>query len=124
MEFIPEGMTVSKHRYKEILHCLRNSVRRKHPELCRRKNWLLLRDNAPAHHFVLVQEELEKQQITVLPHPPCSPELAPFDFFFFPRLKEKLRECLFQSTEIITATRETIQDLPVDIFQHCFQQLY
>jgi hypothetical protein len=33
MEFIPEGATVNKHRYKEILRCLHNSVRLKHPEL-------------------------------------------------------------------------------------------
>jgi hypothetical protein len=32
MEFIP-GATVNKHRYKEILRCLRNSICCKHPEL-------------------------------------------------------------------------------------------
>jgi hypothetical protein len=45
MEFIP-GVTLNKHRYKEILRRLRNTIHRKHPELCRRKNWLLLYDNA------------------------------------------------------------------------------
>jgi hypothetical protein len=32
IEFIPEGATVNKHRYKEILRRLRTSVRRKRPE--------------------------------------------------------------------------------------------
>jgi hypothetical protein len=90
VEFIPEEATVNKHRYKEIFRRLRNSTRHKRPELWRRKNWLMLHDNAPAHHSMLVQEELAKQQVTVLPHPPYSPDLAPCDFFFFPRLKEKL----------------------------------
>jgi hypothetical protein len=33
MEFIPEGVTVNKRRYKEILRCLQNSIRHKRPEL-------------------------------------------------------------------------------------------
>jgi hypothetical protein len=89
------------------------------------KNWLLLHDSVPAHHFVLVQEELAKQLVTVLPQPPYSPDLAPCDIFFFPCLKEKLCGCRFQSAEeIVTATRETVWDLPANIFQQCFQQLY
>jgi hypothetical protein len=56
MEFIPEGVTVNKHHYKEILHCLHSSVHHKHSELWHRKNWLLLHGNAPAHCSVLVQE--------------------------------------------------------------------
>jgi hypothetical protein len=38
MKFIPEGATVNKHRYKEILRRLCNSIHNKHPELWRRKN--------------------------------------------------------------------------------------
>jgi hypothetical protein len=90
MEFIPEGATMSKHRCKEILHCPGNSVCCKCPELWHRKNWLLLHDNAPTHRSVLVQEELTKQQVSILPHPPHSSDLVPCDFFFFPHLKEKL----------------------------------
>jgi histone-lysine N-methyltransferase SETMAR len=90
MEFIPEEVTVNKHCYKEILHRLLNTICRKHPELWHRKNWLLLHNNTPAHCSVLVQKELAKQQVTILPHRPYSPDLAPCDFFSFPRLKEKL----------------------------------
>jgi hypothetical protein len=115
MEFIP-GATVNKHLYKEILRCLRSSVRHKRPELWHRKNWLLLHDNAPV---------LAKQQVTVLPHPPYSPDLAPCDFFFSPRLQEKLCGRRFQSAEeIITAIKEAVRDLPANIFQQCFQHLY
>jgi hypothetical protein len=60
MEIIPEEATVNKYRYKDILRRLRNSVRRKCPELWRRKNWLLLQDNAPAHRSLLAQEDLTK----------------------------------------------------------------
>jgi hypothetical protein len=124
MEFIPGGATVNKHRYKEILRLLCSSICRKRPELWSRKNWLLIHDNAPAHHSVLVQEELAKQQVTVFPHPPHSPDLAPCDFLFFPPLKEKLHGHLFQlAEEIVTATREAIWDVPANISQESFQLL-
>jgi hypothetical protein len=61
MELIPEGATVKKQHYKEILLCLRNSIRHRHPELWHRMNWLLLHSNTPAHRSVLVQQELAKQ---------------------------------------------------------------
>jgi hypothetical protein len=83
VEFIPEGATVNEHCYKEILHCLHNSIQCKRPELWHGKNWLLLHDSTSPHRSVLVQEELAKQQVTVWPHPPYSPGLAPCDFFFF-----------------------------------------
>jgi hypothetical protein len=74
---------------------------------------------------LLVQEELPKQQVTILPRHPCSLDLAPCDFFFFPRLKEKLRGRRFLSAkEIVAATREAVWDLPANIFQQCFQQLH
>jgi hypothetical protein len=108
-----------------ILRCLRISICHKPPDLWRRKNWLLLHDKAPAHHFVFVQEELAKQQVTVLPHPPYPPYLAQCDFSFFPCLKEKLHGCRLQlAEEIVTASREAVQHLPANIFQQCFQQLY
>jgi hypothetical protein len=125
MEFISEGVTLNKHRYKQILRCLHNSICRKHPELWRRKNWLLLHYNAPAHHSVPVQEELAEQEVTVLPHPPYSSGLTPCSFFFFLRLKEKLCGHQFQSAKkIVPARKEIIQELPAHIFQQCFQQLY
>jgi len=29
--------------------------------------------------------------MTVIPHPPCSPDLAPGDFFLFPRMKGQMK---------------------------------
>jgi hypothetical protein len=48
LELIPEGATVNKHRYEEILRRLRNSVRRKRSELWRRMNLLVLHNTGPA----------------------------------------------------------------------------
>ena len=48
-------------------------------------------DNAPVHMALSVREFLATKQITVLEHPAYSPDLAPSDFFLFPKLKEILK---------------------------------
>ena len=47
------------------------------------KNINLFHDNAPAHKSKIVTEVLRSERVTVLPHPPYSPDLAPCDFFSF-----------------------------------------
>lgn len=46
-EFIPDGQTVNKEKYVEILRRLRDAIRRKRPEKWIEKDWVLLHDNAP-----------------------------------------------------------------------------
>jgi hypothetical protein len=66
-----------------------------------------------------IPEDTILQQVTVLTHPPYSPDIAPHDFFSFPHWKQKLHCCGIQlAKEIITA----IRNLHANIFQHCFQQ--
>jgi hypothetical protein len=48
-EFVPPGQTVKKHYCLEVLKRLREQVCRKRPERWRKQDWLLHRDNAPAH---------------------------------------------------------------------------
>jgi len=44
-------------------------------------------DNTPVHVSLVVQQFLASMNMTVIPHPPFSPELAPCDFFLFPKMK-------------------------------------
>jgi hypothetical protein len=48
-------------------------------------------DNAPAHSTALVQAFWAKDHITQVCQPPYSPDLAPCDFWFFPKLKSPLK---------------------------------
>jgi len=48
-------------------------------------------DNAPAHSALIVREFSARNSITVLEHPPYSPDLATWDFFLFPKYKLVLR---------------------------------
>ena len=46
-------------------------------------DWFLHHDNAPAHTALSVHQFWAKN-MTVIPHPPYSPDLAPCDFFPVP----------------------------------------
>jgi histone-lysine N-methyltransferase SETMAR len=76
-EFVPPGQTVEHNFYLEVLKRLREQVRRKRPERWRNEDWLLHDDNAPAHTGLSVQRFLAAKKVSVFPHPPYSPDLAP-----------------------------------------------
>jgi hypothetical protein len=44
---------------------------------------MLHNDKAPAHASLLIREFLTKHEMTAVPQPPYSPDLAPADFFLF-----------------------------------------
>jgi hypothetical protein len=44
----------------------------------------------------LLAQDQTQHSIPVVPHPPYSPDLAPCDFFLFPRLKSTLNGKQFQ----------------------------
>ena len=52
-------------------------------------------------HSLLIRSHLAKHQTSIVPHPPCSPDLAPADFFLFPKLKTTLKGRRFQTIEEI-----------------------
>ncbi len=95
VDYLTPGETVNTERYCEVLRTLKERVRRKRPDLWGGRNgvhnWLLHHDNAPAHTSVLTLALIGSSGIDMVPHPPYSPDLAPCDFFLFPRLKSALR---------------------------------
>jgi hypothetical protein len=60
--------------------------------------------------------------MTVVPHPPYSPDLAPSNFFLFPKLKMKLKGRRFQTVEKIQAESQAVLNtLGENDFQECFK---
>jgi hypothetical protein len=45
-----------------------------------------------------------------LPHPPYSPDLAPADFFLFPKMKMQLKDCRFHTVAEIQHESQTTTD--------------
>ena len=118
-----DGQTIDKEFYVEVLLRLRESVRRKRPEKWRDGDWILHHDNAPAHTWHLVQQFLAKHRTAQLQQPPYSPDLAPCDFFLFPRLKKALKGHRFEATEDIKRnSTKTLLDIPKEEFAKFFQQ--
>jgi len=83
-EFVPRGQTVNQEFYLGVLKGLRERVRRTRPELWRTGKWLIHHDDAAAHMALRICQFLTSQGMTLVPHPPYSPNLAPADFFCLP----------------------------------------
>jgi len=84
MDWVAEVQTINHVYYKEVLTNLCERVRRR-PEMWKKGSWVLPQDNVPAHNILSVKSFLTKHKITVLEHPLYSPDLAPYDFFYFQR---------------------------------------
>ncbi len=75
MPWVPTGQTVNKEYYVEVLREFR-----KRPALFK----------SDQGHFH------QEMGINTIPH---RPDLAPCDFWLFPKLKEKLRGCRYETIE-------------------------
>jgi len=120
-EFLSPGQTVIGKFYCEVLRRLRQNVRCKRPEMWKNGNWLLHHDNAPAHISLVVREFLTKNNVSTVPHPAYSPDLAPCNFYVFPKMKLRLKGRRFASIEEIQAESQQILNTltPAD-FSECF----
>jgi len=118
---VPEGQTVNQVYSKEVLTDLQEQVRR--PEMWKNGSWVLHQDNVPAHNALSVKTFLTKHKITMLEHPPYSPDLAPCDFFLFSKIKSALKGTGFEAIDAVKAkATELMNKLSEDNLQHCFQQ--
>ena len=121
-EFLPQGQTIHQHVYKNILRRLMRSVREKRRELWETRSWLLHHDNAPAHNALGIREFLAENNIAVLKKPLYSPDLAPCDFFVFPKLKKVIKGSRFQDSEAIkTAVTRELRAIQEESFQECVE---
>jgi len=107
---------------KNILRCLMRSVKEKRRELWETRSLLLNHDNAPAHNASGIQEFLAKNNIAVLEQPPYSLDLAPCDFFLFPKLKKVIKRTCFQDSKAIkTAVTKELRAIPEESIQECME---
>ena len=123
-EFVPPGQTVKQQFYLKVLKRLRDSVWEKRPEMWSSGNWFLHHDNVPAHTALSVQQFLgEKKNMTVIPHPPYSPDLASCEFFLFSHKKGQMKEKRFaDASEVKKKTLDVLNNISTEEFQKCFQQ--
>ena len=124
IHWVPTGITVNKEYYIEVLREFRKRFRRKRPELFQSGQWYFHQDNAPVHNSILVTDYLTLMGIKTVPHPPYSSDLAPCDFWLFPKLKENLRSNRYSTIEDIKeVVTRVLNTLTQEDFQGAFQKL-
>ena len=91
-------------------------MRWKRPALFKSGQWHFQQDNTPVLNFILVTDYLSKMGIKTVPQPPYNPDLAPCDFWLFP----KLRGCRYEMKEAVS---KVIDMLTQEDFHGAFQKL-
>ena len=91
-EIVPRASTGNAAFYVNVMQRLREKVRRKKPEICQNKSWMVYHDNARSYLSLVIREFSAKHQIYVVPRPTYSPVLTPADFIIFSKLKSSLKD--------------------------------
>ena len=94
--------------------------RRKRPALFKSGQWHFHQDNAPVHNSIVVTDYLTKMRIKVVPRPPYSPDLAPCDFWLFPKLRGCRYETIEEMKEVVIKVIDTFTQ---EDFHGAFQKL-
>ncbi|KAJ4430922.1 hypothetical protein ANN_19515 [Periplaneta americana] len=83
--------------------------------------------NAAFYQSVLnrLPQRIRRNMVTVLEHPPYFPDLAPADFFLFPRLKAAMKGERFADVNAIKdRVTGVLRSIPQEAFADSFQKLY
>ena len=99
---------------------VQEEIPRKRPALFKSAQWHFQQNNAPVHNSILVTDYLTKMCIRKVPQLPYSPDIAPCDFWLFP----KLRGCRYETIkEMKEAVTKDIETLTQENFHGAFQKL-
>jgi histone-lysine N-methyltransferase SETMAR len=121
--YVLRGTTVNAMYIVEALGNFIKFFKKKRPIMAAGE-WFLHWDNAPVHTTAIATDWLAARRVQMLQHPLYSPDLAPANFFLFPKVKKELSG--------LTLTRETfkkewegaVRTLAVADFATAFQQWY
>ena len=90
IDHLEQGCTINGAYYAgELRRLPQVIVKKRQGKLTR--GVLLLQDNAPAHTSQVTMTAATVCGFEILPHPTYSPDMAPSDFYLFPKLKSHLR---------------------------------
>ena len=80
----------------------------KRPALFKSGQWYFHQNNAPVDNSSFVTNYLTKIGIKTVAHPPYSPDLAPCDFWLFPKLRSCRYETINEMKEAVTKVIDTL----------------
>jgi histone-lysine N-methyltransferase SETMAR len=121
IHMLERGDSITGDYYKDnCLKPLSDNIKRRRP-----KSGLhaikLHHYNARPHQTNDIKIFLQQQGVTVMPHPPSSPDLVPWDFWLFGYLKQQL-DTYSDSESLKKAVTTVIRDIPQDEFRKTFNK--
>ncbi|GFR74843.1 histone-lysine N-methyltransferase SETMAR [Elysia marginata] len=117
---LEQGNTVNFTKYVNTVEKLKARLRRVRGE----KVSIIHHDNARPHTSLETRTALDRLGLRTLPHPPYSPDLAPSDFFLFPKLKNYLKGNHYETDEDVkNAVLSWCRDKTADFFADSIQQV-
>lgn len=100
VDYLEHGKSITGEYYASLLTKLRAKiVESRRGKLT--KGVLFLQDNAPAHKSLIALQKINEIGFEIVDHPPYSPDLAPSDYYLFPKLKKSLKGRKFTSNEMV-----------------------
>ena len=103
---------------QEVLRKFRKRFLGKRPAICKSGQWHFHQDNTPVYNSINVTDYLTKMDIKTVPHRSYNPDLAPCDFWLFP----KLRGCPYETIDVMKeAVTKVIGTLSQEDFHGYFQ---
>ena len=95
VEFVRRPLTVNQHVFQAILRRFHIALMNLRPQRGVNGRRFIHMDNASSHTAFLTLQLLNQLHLTHLPHPPYLPDLAPNDFWLYPRIKKDLKGTTF-----------------------------
>ncbi len=119
-EFVQHPLTMNQQVFRQIFQCFPEAFLRRRPRGTVHGRRFIHMDNAPSHNATLSLAFVRNLGWTRLPQPPYSPDLAPNDFFFYPRLKRNLHRQFFRNLEELKElVMDEIGQISAMEYRHC-----
>ena len=122
MHAADSGQTIDGNYY--IDNCLEPTIKelKKQRPISGVKGIKLLHDNAKPHVAVEVKNFLKEEGISVMPHPPYSPDLSPCDFWLFDYIKQNLPEQTSKKS-LFKEVSKIVKNIPEKEYKKTFDKL-
>jgi hypothetical protein len=99
IEWAHEGQMVNQNCYLEVLIELKERGWKKRQELWNKKSWILHQDNVLFHNALAEKQILADKCISNAVTRTYWPDLAPCNFYLFPKVKSALKGTHSQSVD-------------------------
>ena len=122
-KFVLRGATVNAAYIVKALASFMKNFKQKRPYMAAR-DWWFHWDNAHMHTAASVKNWLAARGIQMLEQPPNSPDLAPADFFLFPKLKKELGGHHMSKDDFKTIWEGVSRTVAAEDFAAAFRRWY